>query len=286
MTMAGWGKPSTVSKPKLTFKEMFKPSVELETISGLKIGIAGKAKVGKTHFALTAPLPIIVIDTEGSYKLNVTYFPRERREQIHVNEVLRFAGKRQKKIDLTESLNAMEDAIDLVTDILIASERELDETEDAGVIETIKELPFDPRVVKGTIVIDSATDIWDWLSAWIEDVGSKTSSGSLNRLEWGKPNQRYADFMMMLLRSNWNVIFTYRVKAAVSNKGEDLGYNNPRWQKNTDYWLDQICEMVDNGVTSTLMFRGGRFGRNIPDLVDPSWDTLCEHLKNYSGVTI
>ncbi len=42
----------------------FKSLSEVEKKRGLKVGIYGDFATGKTHFALTAPEPIFIIDTE------------------------------------------------------------------------------------------------------------------------------------------------------------------------------------------------------------------------------
>ena len=75
--------------------------------------------------------------------------------------------------------------------------------------------------VMGTIVIDSGTDMWDWLSTWLELEGAtkfNKSDNSMNRTEWGKANKKYADFMYLLLRCNWNVIWTFRAHPVIDRK--------------------------------------------------------------------
>lgn len=256
--------PSNEDKRRL--QDVFKPAVELESVRGLKFALYGKAKVGKTHFCMTARLPIYIIDTEGSASVNKAAFSKEIQEQMYIAEVITAASKRDKEIDLVKSLDALVEAIDLVTDAVISSE-------EAGT----------PR---GTIVIDSATDIWDWLGIWLDEAaGVKlTKSGDMPRFEWGKANKKYAEMMYMLLRSGWNVVMTFRAKDAVNSKGEDLGYVVPRWQKNTDYWMDLIGEMRKD-ASRRIIFRGGRYGEHIPDLENPTWESLEKHLSKIAGVT-
>lgn len=265
--MAFGNKPlaKTNEEEKKSIKELFKPSVELEMVAGLKIGVYGRWKVGKTHFALTAPLPIYFVDTEGSARINAKLFPKERQEQVYVSEVINWADKKEKKIDLMASLDAVMDSVDVLTDMIL-------ENPDAG----------------GTIVIDSASDIWDWLNQWLEMSADavRTKGGNISRLEWGKANRRYTEFMYMLLRSRWNVVMTFRSFEAVSDKGQSLGYDQPKWQKNTPYWLDLITELKMEGTETVMKFRGDRFGRLTEDLRNPSWESLADYLKKKSGVRI
>ena len=267
------------------FRKMFVPSTQLPTVTGVKLGIHADAKIGKTHFALTAPLPIVVVDTEGAAKMIAKNFDVARQDQILVCEVIQMAGKKKGKFDIVGSLNAMEEAIDVVTDIILMSEKSEDDLTD----EEKSDMVFPPGVT-GTIVIDSGTDMWDWLSTWLElDGASKfNKDGSMNRTEWGKANKKYADFMFLLLRSNWNVIFTFRSRPVVDNKGADLGMFQARHQKNTKYWLECMFELVPDGFGNKAIYRGGRFGMvgSIPELKNPTWSTLVEHLEKYSGLKI
>lgn len=259
------GLAKVTESEKKNLKDLFKPSVELELVAGLKIGVYGRWKVGKTHFALTAPTPVYVVDTEGSARTNVKVFPKERQEKVFISEVINWADKVGKKVDLMASLDAVMDSVDVLTDMILES-----------------------KEVEGTIVIDSASDIWEWLNQWLELQADtkRTSAGNISRLEWGKANRKYTEFMYMLLRSRWNVVMTFRSFEAINDKGQSMGYDQPKWQKNTPYWLDLITELVNDGTGTVMKFRGDRFGRLTEDLRDPTWERLVEYLRKKSGVRI
>lgn len=267
-------------------RNRFTPSTELPALRGLKLGVYADAKVGKTHFALTSPLPIFVIDTEGAAKLIAKNFDDTRQGQIYIDEVIQMVGKKKGKFDIVGSLKALEESIDIITDVVMMSERDVEElTEDEKA-----SMLIEPGV-RGTIVIDSATDMWDWLSTWLELEGAtkfNKSDGSMNRTEWGKANKKYADFMYMLLRSNWNVVFTFRSRPVVDAKGSDLGTFSARWQKNTKFWLECSFEMIHDGVGTKMIYRGGRFGMvgKIPDVKNPDWSGVVDALEKSSGITI
>ena len=274
----GTSKPSPGSKAPaasnipidLELGDIFKPATELEILPRITIALCGTAKVGKSHFALTVAEategPVYIIDTEGAIKINLIHFDPELRKRIFVAEVLTFAGMAKNKVNLVDSLDALKMAIQKVTEEAIMNHP--DET--------------------GTFVIDSATDIWDWLQVWLEEAANvkRTKSGDMPRFEWGKANEQYADIMYMLIRTHWNVIATFRAKEAMSSEGVALGYNVPRWQKNTAHWFDVIGELQyeDERILHFTPGKAGRYGSNLPDLKEPSFKRLTELLEKQTGV--
>lgn len=256
----GTTKTKITEAPPINLTDIFKPSVSLEVVPALHMAIYGRAKTGKSWFSLTAKPPLYIIDTEGSIKINIKSFPEEIRSQIFIAEVLLAADKVNRKVDLTKSLAALTEAIDIITSHAMTQD-------------TI-----------GTIVIDSATDIWDWLGIWLEDGLGKGEGDRINRLEWGKANKRYTQMMYMLLRSNWNVIMTFRAAPAVDNKGSDLGFDKARWQKNSDYWFDLITEITREGSDHIIQTVGGRFGDEILEFTNASWTEVRDKISKQSGV--
>jgi hypothetical protein len=249
-----------------TIDDLFKPVVDLETVNNIFAAIQGRPKVGKSTFCLSAVAatdgPVYVIDTEGAIALNSQFFPKDQRERIFVAQVLQFAGKANNKVNLVDSLDALMEAINKISDAAIAQPE-----------------------IKGTIIVDSATDIWDWLGIWLDEVADvkRTKTGAMPRFEWGKANEKYAEIMYMLKRTGWNVLLTYRSKEACNSEGTPLGYDVPRWQKNTAHWVDLIMEMK-NDDRRVIRFHGGRFGDRLPDLENPSFGRLIALLEKESGV--
>jgi len=138
-----------------------KPS-EIIHKTGLKVLIFGEPEVGKTHFALTFPEPIFVIDTEFGVAPLLSKEPFKNKD-IRVFEACQLDVDTV-EVDPIKSIEAVEQAITALQ-----------------------------RVDKGTIVIDSATDIWQWLVAWLEVVASRrTSSGQPYRFESACSSDRNA----------------------------------------------------------------------------------------------
>jgi hypothetical protein len=253
-------------------KGYFKPAAELEIRDSAKFALYGLEKTGKTHFCRTAKRPMWVIDSEGSWNWEIDQMKArgESIDGINVSQVLKWANKSEGKLDLIGSLDALVEAIDLVTTV-IAMEG--------------------PDAPKGTIVIDSMTDLWDWLGIWLDEIPGKMKSGTgdkMSRFEWGKANKRYIDVIYMLLHSNWNVIFTFRAKPIVDDKGGDTGNNVARWQKNTGYYVDSIIEMSFVAGEFQAQFHKGRLGKFMYGQVlrNPDWGSVVKFIKEKSGITI
>jgi len=311
------GKSVEVGRVPKSIRDVFRPSTELEHVSGLKIAVYSRAKVGKTHLAFTCPLPIYGIDTEGSWSLNKNQFSADVQKQVHVSQVLYMADKEGGKVDLVKSLDAARDAVDVLTDYIACNDKVetfLKEKEHATVLEIIVGLTtpdyipnpdtisyvleemafygtarlsedqwaFVTPFPKGTIVIDSGTDIWDWLGIW-KDEQNFTDPG---RLQWGHANKRYNQFIMMLLHSKWNVLGSFKAEAMVDTKGGDIGTDKAKWQKKTDYWFDVIIEMKKIGNDRQVIFRGDRFGGNISTLINPTWNDIVTELESNKKIKV
>lgn len=253
-------------------REYYKPAVELEIRDSVKFALFGAEKTGKTHFCITAKRPLWVIDTEGSWNWEIDQMKAQGKDvsDINVSQVLKWANKAEGKLDLIGSLDALVEAIDVVTSI-IAIDGE------------------DPNAPRGTIVIDSMTDLWDWLGIWLEEMPGKMKAGEkMSRFEWGKANKKYIDVIYMLLHSNWNVVFTFRAKPIVDDKGGDTGNNVARWQKNTGYYVDSIIEMSFVAGEFQAQFHKGRLGKFMYGQVlrNPDWPTVIKYIKEKAGITV
>ena len=273
--MSGFGASKnapTKTKPfeGKTLAELFTPATDLPKIRWLKLGIWGPPKVGKSYFTMTNPKgKIFVIDTEGSAKTTVQTFPESVQKRIFIFDVLEHATTKDDDIDYDHLVAVLEDIIKRTSQAI---------KEEGG--ENV------------TIVIDSATDIWDWLAIWVTELPGVKHIGAdkdkVNRLEWGKPNKKYAEIFRNLLMADCNVILTFIAKETVDGTGQTIGIE-PRWQKNTFRWLDVVAQFEKIGDRRTLKFSGsknvgGRIVDKMPDLENPDWSKLCAHIEKHTGV--
>lgn len=310
----GLAKTAATRHVPKNIRDVFRPVTELESLTGLKIALWSREKIGKTHLTFGCPVPVYGIDTEGSWDKNKDQFTAEQLKHVHVTQVLYEADKEKGVVDVVQSLEAAIDAMDAVTDY-IAANRKIDDalkttitlqeafkvsapddvqpdeiaaytTQAQNVLDEMVELGvasvkdgvytrLKPFPV-GTIVLDSGTDIWDWLGIW-KDEKNFSEPG---RLQWGHANKRYNQFIMMMLHSRWNVVATFKAEAAVSDKGGDLGFDKPKWQKKTGYWFDVIIELQRTANGRVAVFRGDRFGGNLATIENPTYQSIVAQLQS------
>jgi len=237
-------------------------------VEGLKVGIYGLPNSGKTHFAMTAPRPIFMIDTEFGARLVAEKF--DYKDEILIFEALQL-DETTADVDPIRSLVEVEKAM-------------------RAIVKYVNDNPS----VRGTIVIDSASDIWNWLGIWLEEEGAErfTKTGQIMRTEWGKANKRYMALIYKMLRSKWNVILTGKVQEVYSEKGEPTGMVKARWQKDTEHWLDIVmrADVRINPQTTqpvrTFTITKCRAWNLTGMLTNPTWSDLVQFIEERAKVKI
>jgi hypothetical protein len=262
-----------VGIPK-SLKDRFKPATLLRQnpTKGFKIKVGGRSKVGKTEFALSAPKPIYIIDTESSVEQNLKNPKYDGvLDQIHVFDVMQETpiSETESVFDPVGSLNELMNGVEQITSAIAHGEI---------------------TGARGTIVIDSGSDVWAWMIQWLEDMEGITENqdiaGRVMRTKWGKPNKRYMKFIRMILKSDWNVIMTVRMAEAVDKKGADMGHDKAAQQKTTDHWFDCIAELKREGMDRVMYFMPIRGVGEPAPMSNPTWDTFKEHIFKQTGVKI
>ncbi len=184
-------------------KVEFTSLAEAEEKRGLKIGLYGDFGTGKTHFALTAPEPIYIIDTEmGAAPL------------AHL-----FKDKDIKILDVAEENGAK-------------SYEKM-----ASAIEYISQ-----QEKVGTVIIDSVTDFWEFAQEYgkVNIFKIKPEARLAQQWDWGVINKLYLSIILKLLKLNCNLILTARESEVYAGAGQPMGVYKPKWQKNTGFWVDFV----------------------------------------------
>ncbi|MFA5306028.1 MAG: AAA family ATPase [Candidatus Babeliales bacterium] len=268
--MAAFGKKQAVEKGT-SLADLFTPSNELSRVPGCKLGVMADAGVGKTHLACTAKKPIYFIDTENSARMIAKNFPEDEQKDIHILEVLKFIKVKgsKEKIDYGESLEAVMSAINL-----------LDE-----------KIHNTPEGEEGTIVIDSATDVWTWLTQWLyEQKDLKyTNSGFLMQTEYSKRNRRWADFLTTLRACSWHVVLTFKTVSIYNDKGEKTEERDGVWHKDTKFLWNNVGELRKDGKGGNnfilIKTRDGPLPNPEKDVVvNPAWVDIINLLEKRSGL--
>jgi len=237
--------------------EMFVSIKEYKHRRGMKVGVYGAPEVGKTHFACSFPEPIYVVDTEfGCYPV-----ARKFDKEIHIAEVL-VINEETDEVDVAATLDRVED-----------------------VIRSLKD------VKEGTIVIDSGTDIWQWIGAWLEDTAVLRSkqTGKMLQLEWARGNERYRKLLLPLLSKPVHFVITAHHRMIYDASGRPLGIYEPAWQKQTPYWVDLVVNLRKSGSEGGIKYHGiiekFRYSRasNI-QLMDTTYDGLTKLISEKFNV--
>jgi len=255
MVKKGNVKVEQVEAPPRPVGEIFRPAKEVKPIEGLKILVWGATNTGKSHFSLTAPRPTFVIDTEFGI---APIKHKHNQDDLWILEVAQFDPV-VKDVDISRSLELLEEAL-------------------RSVISYIDDNPD----IKGTIVIDSITDVWTWLGIWLEEDAAEvfTKTGQLMRTEWGKANRRYYKMILKLLRSKWHVVATAKEDVVRDEKGNPTNQHIPKVQKNTEYWFDIIMRstLVDK---NTRKFTITKF-RSLDvytTFTNPTWSDVVKFIE-------
>ena len=153
----------------VTEKEEPKTEIEFKSLGdaqskrGLKIGLYGDFATGKTHFGLTTPEPIFIIDTEmGTAPLAHS-----------------FEGKDVRVLDVAEK----------------------DGTKSyQKIIEAIEYISKQEKV--GTVIVDSITDVWEFCQEYakVNIFKIKPEDRLKQQWDWGTINKCYMKILMNLLK--------------------------------------------------------------------------------------
>ena len=169
------GKPVEAVTKTADPTDLFKNIDEVEEGEGLKCLVYGKPETGKTYFGLSFPPPLYVISTEFGVKKLRHHFPDKDIKLMECN--VPFA---EKPTDRKGNI--------IDTPFNTDPETSLKKIEAASfALEKIK---------GGTVIIDSGSDIWSWLSLYLGNIGErsvskKTGEEFIRGTEWAKINEAY-----------------------------------------------------------------------------------------------
>lgn len=194
-------------QPKIEFKTL----VEAKVNRGLKILSYGNFSTGKTHFALSSPKPIFIIDTENGASPLADKFPDAK--------VINIANMENNSIDEKDEVKNFDNYINAI-DYLVS-------------------LP-DEQV--GTIIIDSMSDIWELAQAYakIKIFKIPIEQRLAQQFDWGIINKLYMNPFKKLINKKCNVIFTARESEVYDGPGKPSGRFGPKCQKKTPYLVDIV----------------------------------------------
>jgi KaiC/GvpD/RAD55 family RecA-like ATPase len=223
---------------------------------GLKVAVWGPQSSGKTHFALSFPQPIYVIDTElGSTPLRKKF--------------------KDKDINVLNVVSVAQDSTGVEADDVADFEEVL-----KG-INYLLDKPIEEQ--KGTIVIDSSTDLWSMIQGYgkTKMYKLKPTDRLKSQFDWAPITKLHTVLLKRLLKSPYNIVLTGKsgeVFDGPVNTGEPVG----RFQKDVPYLCDVVLHMEKRYVNKELTRVGviekcrmnGALDGQI--LASPSYNTLAK----------
>lgn len=221
---------------------------------GLKVAVWGSEGTGKTHFALTFPEPVYVVDTEmGATPLRKKF----KGKTINVMNVL--------NIDASGEAWESDDVSD-VEQILHG-------------LDILLKRPQEEQ--KGTIVIDSGSDLWNMIQGYgkVKLYKLKPQDRLKAQWDWGPITKIHRTLFKRLLKSRYNLVFTGKV-SEVYNGPNPTGVYVGKFQKDVPYLCDVVVKMEKRfinkvpqrvGVIEKCRMNGNIDGKVYPNL---TFDTL------------
>ncbi len=237
---------------------------EANNESGVKIMVDGPAKIGKTIFAASSVFlakntnisgsipvpkghPVVIIDTELSAHWLGKFFKEE-----------------------------MENGKIIYHDVYVENEKTL-EVDPCASYEVFWETLIKYKdMEEGTIVIDSLSDVFQWINSYLRIKVLKMKddeSADIQPKDWYWRNDKWESLMKFLRHRKCNVIITCKVKddwdvvqlaGQKEPKFQKTGETIPICHNTTGYWFDIIMEMkfeyIDGKKVRVAYVRGARAG--------------------------
>lgn len=216
MTETDWTQQA-LEKKKEIVKTRQKTEIQFKTLAeskeqrGIKILSYGNFSTGKTHFALSSPGPVFIVDTENGASPLADKFPDAK--------LINISNMDKENIDEKDEVNNFENYMN-----------------------TIDYLTTLPEGEVGTVIVDSISDIWDWAQAYakVKVFKIEVEERLKQQWDWGVINKLYNKPLQKLINNNCNVIFTARESEKYIGAGQPSGTYEPKCQKKTPYWVDIV----------------------------------------------
>ena len=264
--MSKWDEKVKKSESNSVGMNIFKKVGEGEKDESVRAVIFGKAGSGKTHFALTAPEPIYVIDTElGTEDLVNKVDSPFAEKDINIADVIVTVEKEKvingelkivKDVDFIKSLGLIEETVEVICSYAMNNP--------------------EPR---GTIVIDTVSEVWSWYEFWLKEEAASafTKSGEMMQTEWYKANKKYTKMMFQLMKCGWNVVLTSKVREIYDSRGRPTGVLEARMQKDTPHWMRVYIEVQNAGDHREFFTVKNRFRDGQKMFIDADFEMIRKY---------
>jgi len=228
-----------------------------ETPIGLKLAIHGRPGVGKSYLCLSAPLPIYAFDTENSLIQILQNIDEERKKQIYIRPVKRI-NKKTLDIDPIESLREIELGLEAIRRA---------------------------NLTKGTVVMDSGTDLYQYILGTLRmQILEVDPTANVRPADYAWSNNKYDSIWAKLRALKMNVIMTFKDAQDWVSAGQPGTTWSPKWNRNTPYLADStfVLKKIPLGSSFKYVAKCEKFRLkriDIPDIQDVNFDKIIEEIK-------
>lgn len=260
------------------FDDFFKPLEKIEEGEGAKILIYGGPEVGKTFFGLSCPEPIVVVSTEFGVKKVAHHFEGKKIFLKECNipfgdKIVSKKGVKDEtpfRVDPISSLRKVEAAADFIKEAL-----------DSGRLKP-----------GGTILIDSLTDIWAWLSIYLDYTAERQTGQNgqefIKGNEWTKINEAFRTLVSKFNILPMHVVLTCRVRRTLDRDGNMKQPDTFKAAKEANHHVDIVLHSEKKPIETPGQKGKFNYGRvttiekcrqqamNNLELPDLTFDTLKE----------
>ena len=243
-----------------------------ENVKNLSVILWGQPETGKTYMSLTFPKPIWFFDLDNGVEANLKYL--DEKDEIH-------------RIHCVTMDEKVEDV--------------MKDNYNAFAINPIKSLQkFDAAIAKliesvhgGTVVVDTMSDVNEWLKLYLEAAIPKSTSAKgveyRNQFDWKYVNQKWLWLWQKLKAIDANLVVIAKSKP-VYQDGDLTGDFEPDLRQGSAYQASVIIECIneistENGsVTKTRYakfdkFRGSKFAHKYKEK-DLTYKRIVEIIKS------
>lgn len=243
-------------KKSFRFGKGIRPALEIPEYKSSVMALYGMFHAGKTHFAATAPLPVVFIDTERRCDRIIKRMPAERQKEMFVFDVLEYAEVGSGDIDYVKMLDRFQLEI-------VSFANELKAQAADGVV--------------GTIVVDSMSDIVRWYDQWLR----QQPDVNMNKIQFekGRSKTEIRHIVDIFKVTGWNIIMTFKSKQQWNEDGVPIDKYNPEWSNDLGYSSDFIVNIKKIGDRREYLLTKNAFGSTDLLIEDVDWDGFHKIIK-------
>lgn len=244
------------------FGKGIKPVTSIPARQNTVMSLFGYGGSGKTYFSCTAPLPIIVIDTEDRLKLVTDQLPQDIQDQIFQFSMIEYGASDTGEVDYSGMIERFR------TEILDAAAE------------------MTAQGIKGTIVIDSMSEILDWYDLWlVKQKGVRLGEdGQPLPFEKKRTKNEIRRILDIFRVTKWNIIMTFKEKQLWGDSGIPIDDYAPEWSKDLIYVSDFVVNIRRIGTRREFRLIKNSYGNKLDiPLNNVDWNGFLKTVKEHSG---